>query len=170
MKIQRLHESWKVAFANQARSDWRAHEVLAKASLPACHRLHQLQMFLEKVCKAHMWGEYEIKDGSPDFSRSHNVIKKVLPVLVREHCLRHEKVNLDIAQIRDICREIDLLAPAVDDNGNRPDNSEYPWAGTRDGQPVVQAPSDWSFSVDQRLRTPTGKLLLKAAFALLESL
>lgn len=29
--------------------------------------------------------------------------------------------------VRQLAREVDLLAPAVHDDGRRPDNCEYPW-------------------------------------------
>ena len=93
------------AFARQAASDMATYEVLANTSLPCCHRLHSLQMWLEKLCKSH------IHDTNlPVDALSHGVIAKVLP-----------------------CREIDLLQPPVKAGGRREDNVEYPWcsaAGT----------------------------------------
>ena len=43
------------AFATQAASDLDAFEALTATTLPTCHRLHYLQMWLEKLCKAYLW-------------------------------------------------------------------------------------------------------------------
>ena len=73
-------------------------------------------------------------------------------------------------EIRNMCREIDLLSPSVDDDGRRPDNAEYPWPAIVDTVPVVCAPCEWSFPVQNRLYTPLGKLMLKSAAAILDKL
>ena len=45
--------TWAQAFARQAESDLHVYDVLVTdPSLPACHRLHYLQMACEKLCKA----------------------------------------------------------------------------------------------------------------------
>ena len=69
----------------------------------------------------------------------------------------------DMASVRDLCREIDLLHPQIDDAGRRPDNVEYPWA-TPGGDTAV--PCRWTFPVARRLHSHTGKLVLKAAVRL----
>src|SRR5271157_3344290 len=43
------------AFAAQAASDLDAYDILASSTLPSSHRLHYLQMWLEKLCKAYLW-------------------------------------------------------------------------------------------------------------------
>jgi hypothetical protein len=43
------------AFAFQAASDLDAFDALTASALPTCHRLHYLQMWLEKLCKAYLW-------------------------------------------------------------------------------------------------------------------
>jgi hypothetical protein len=149
------------AFAAQAASDLDTYEALAASTLPACHRLHYLQMWLEKLCKAYLWLPAASAD---EFRTQHNVIARVLPRIIAEHWRRisfSQRPNL--TDIRDLCREIDLLHPQIDDGGRRPDNSEYPWTG-RGGDTLV--PSQWTFPIARRLHSHTGRLLMKAAKAL----
>ena len=64
------------AFAAQAASDLDAYETLAKSTLPSSHRLHYLQMWLEKLCKAYLW----LPDATDEGLRGrHNVVDRVLP-------------------------------------------------------------------------------------------
>ena len=149
------------AFAAQAASDLDAYYLLARSTLPTCHRLHYLQMWLEKLCKAHLW----FRAGTADDLRSkHGVVEKILPQLIKSHW---RKIGFtqppQIEAIRSLCREIDLLHPQVDDNGRRPDNVEYPWKGSLGN---VETPAQWQFPLAQRLYTNPGRLLLKAAFVL----
>ena len=149
------------AFAAQAGSDLDAYDLLAKSTLPVSHRLHYLQMWLEKLCKAYLW----MPEARGDELRTrHNVIAKVLPPLISEHWRRigFEK-RPDMTQIRELCREIDLLHPQVDDDDRRPDNVEYPWAGSSG---AAEIPAQWSFPLAKRLHSNPGKLLLKAAGSL----
>lgn len=149
------------AFAAQAASDLDAYDVLADSSLPSSHRLHYLQMWLEKLCKAYLW----LPDARADDLRGkHNVVDKVLPRIIGEHWRRIGfKQRPDIALIRQICREVDLLHPQVDDNGRRPDNVEYPWIGPTGG---AEVPARWEFPVVRRLYSNSGRLLIKAAVSL----
>jgi hypothetical protein len=157
-------EQWRIAFAEQSASDLQVYAILSKVGgLPVCHRLHYLQMHLEKLAKSYLY------QASPTFEHvlHHNVVSKVLPQLVRRYA-RGVGVarTLDTAtlnELRDICREIDLLQPGVDDDRRRPDNCEYPWLAIQNGQEQVVVPMRASFRVDQRLRTPLGRLLLKVA-------
>ncbi len=106
----------------------------------------------------------------PDFHWSHNVVAKAFPALVRQYWKAiglATKPNLD--QMRDLCREIDLLHPQVDANKSRPDNVEYPWCGMREGQPRVLAPVTEQFQLAQRMMTPAGRQLMKAAVLLTRS-
>ncbi len=92
------------------------------------------------------------------------MISKVLPRLISEHWRRigfEQRPNLAI--IRDLCREMDLLHPQVDDEGKRPDNVEYPCQTENYG---IQIPATWRFVLAPRLYTNSGKLLLKAAMRL----
>jgi hypothetical protein len=149
--------TWNQAFARQAGSDLDAFGLLTESPLPVSHRLHYLQMWLEKLCKAYTPDE--------DFRKTHNVIAKVLPSLISEHWRRigFEK-RPDMREIRDLCREIDLLHPQVDDGGNRPENVEYPWLERKSGE--IEVPALWKYRIAQRLYSEPGKLLLKAAVSL----
>jgi len=150
--------SWSQAFAAQAASDLDAYEVVSESTLPVSHRLHYLQMWLEKLCKAYAWDELQT------LRTRHQVVFKVLPSLISEHWRRigFEK-RPDMTQIRELCREIDLLHPQVDDGGRRPDNVEYPWAGSSG---ATEIPARWPFPLAKRLHSNSGKLLLKAAGSL----
>lgn len=149
------------AFALQAASDLDAYELLSKSALPSCHRLHYLQMWLEKLCKAYLW----LPRGDGDLRMQHNVVAKVLPRMIAEHWRRIQyEQRPDIGAIRAICREVDLLHPQVDDGGRRPDNVEYPWV--ENGNVVAPAATPTPFRLVARLHTPAGRLMLKGAVAL----
>ncbi len=149
------------AFVKQAASDLETYGSLSSTTLPTCHRLHYLQMWLEKLCKAYLWLPH---GAAEDLRMRHNVVEKVLPRMISEHWRRigfAQRPN--IAAIRALCREIDLLHPQVDDDGRRPDNVEYPWITTH-GDAAV--PAEWQFAVAARLGSHTGRLLVKASIAL----
>lgn len=153
-----LSAQWRKAFAQQADSDKQVYEVLCKVpGLPVCHRLHYLQMFLEKLCKANI-----------PLGSTHNVVAKVLPNLLRDFWRRHHKKGVvrDMKELRRICEEIDYLTPAVNDGGRRKDNVEYPWETTDSSGPIVLAPCKGDFRLDQRLRSSVGRELLKGALGL----
>ena len=153
--------TWSEAFAAQAASDLDAYDVLAGSSLPSSHRLHYLQMWLEKLCKAYLWLPEATAD---DLRTKHNVVDKVLPRIISEHWRRIGfDQRPDIASIRQLCREVDLLHPQVDDNGRRRDNVEYPWL-VASGD--VEVPARWEFSLVRRLYSNSGRLLIKAAVSL----
>jgi hypothetical protein len=118
-------------------------------------------MWLEKLCKAYLW----LPEGAADELRTrHNVIDKVLPRMIAQHWRRMGfEQRPDVASIRQICREIDLLHPQVDDNGRRADNVEYPWLSASGS---AEVPARWSFPLARRLSSNTGRLLLKAAVSL----
>lgn len=102
--------------------------------------------------------------GADELRTKHNVIAKVLPRLVSEHWRRiGSGERHDMTSIRDLCREIDLLHPQVDDNGRRPDNVEYPWTGSSG---AAEVPARWKFLLVSRLHSNPGRLLLKAAVSL----
>jgi hypothetical protein len=150
--------TWSKAFAEQADSDLDAYSLLAASNLPSSHRLHYLQMWLEKLCKAYLWMP---EAGADELRDRHNVIAKVLPRLIKIHW-RHIgfEQRPDTTQIRLLCREIDLLHPQVDDENRRPDNVEYPWMGSSG---VVEVPAKWKFSLAGRMYSHPGRLLLQAA-------
>jgi hypothetical protein len=146
------------AFAQQAASDMAAYEALSIAlpPLPRCHRLHYLQMWLEKLCKSHIRSS-----NLPIDVFSHGVIAKVLPRLVAQYWR-----SLDFAEhpnlkgISTLCREIDLLHPQVNDGGRREDNVEYQW---HSAEGIVRYPAQYDFPVAGSLQSQPGKSLLKAA-------
>ncbi|MCC6649982.1 MAG: hypothetical protein IT348_02400 [Candidatus Eisenbacteria bacterium] len=147
------------AFALQAQSDLDAYEALCRIALPTCHRLHYLQMWLEKLCKAYLWLP---ESEAVDLRGRHNVVEKVLPQLIREHWRRIGfDGRPDIGAIRAICREVDLLHPQVNDGGRRPDNVEYPWVSAQNGDALI--PARQPFALAQRVHGHSGRLLLKAA-------
>lgn len=150
--------SWSEAFAAQALSDLQAYDLLNRSTLPISHRLHYLQMWLEKLCKAYLWSPGALPIGS---KASHNVVADVLPKLIVEHWrwIGFEQ-RPNRKKIWELCREIDLLHPQVDDNNRRPENVEYPWIGTT-GE--VEVPAQWEFSLAGMLYSNQGRLLLKAA-------
>jgi hypothetical protein len=159
-------EHWREAFATQAYSDLEVHEKLCacKPPVPVCHRAHYLQMHLEKICKAYLWGQSLISNGLPEFHRNHNVIAKTMPIIARQYWRmigEGRPSQRVIGEIRSICREIDLLAPAVDDDGRRPDNCEYPWWSPPTGAMEIPVRSD--FPVYGRLNTTHGRNILKIA-------
>jgi hypothetical protein len=86
-----------------------------------CHRLHYLPMWLEKLCKAYLWLP---STDSEELRTRHQVVGAVLPRLVAERWRRLEAFQQapPMNAIREICREVDLLHPQVDDGGRRPDN------------------------------------------------
>lgn len=118
-------------------------------------------MWLEKLCKAYLWQPEAAAD---DLRMKHNVVDKILPRIIAEHWRRIGfEQRPDIGAIRQLCREVDLLHPQVDDNGRRPDNVEYPWIGSAGNSEV---PAQWNFPLARRLYSPSGRLLLKAAISL----
>jgi hypothetical protein len=155
--VMRLNQ----AFAAQAKADMDAYYALCGTSLPINHRLHYLQMWFEKLCKAYLW----LPDSAmEEFRYKHNVVSTILPRLVLEKWRRIGMVaRPDVSEIRRVCREVDLLHPQVDDEQRRPDNVEYPWVD-KDGNALV--PSEWSFALAKTLHTNPGRLVLKAASTL----
>ena len=156
-----LKANWSEAFSAQAASDLDAFLVLEKSGLPISHRLHYLQMWLEKLSKAYLWMQV---DSNNVLRFRHNVIAGVLPNLISKH---HRRLGIaehkDLSAIRQLCREIDMLHPQVDDDGRRPDNVEYPWIGSSG---AAEIPAQWKFTLAGRLYTNPGRLLRKAAITL----
>jgi hypothetical protein len=74
--------------------------------------------------------------------RGGNVIEKILPQIIRQRWRRIGFTQRpDIDAIRQLCREVDLLHPQVDDNGRHPDNVEYPRIGPTGGAVPTPAPA-----------------------------
>jgi hypothetical protein len=124
-------------------------------------------MHLEKLAKAYLLHPLSPLWPLDEVRTTHNVIAKVIPQVVREYWRRAGETRAPaisrLGRLRDLCREIDLLHPAVDDDGRRPDNCEYPWPAFDQNKPVVRAPCGERFPVDERLRSGDGRMLLKLA-------
>jgi hypothetical protein len=73
--------TWAEAFAVQAGSDLDAYEQLCRPGVRTSHRLHYLQMWLEKLCKAYLW----LPRAADDLRMRHQVVEKVLPRMISEH-------------------------------------------------------------------------------------
>lgn len=146
------------AFRLQAMSDLAAYESLVPTTVPVSHRLHYLQMWLEKLCKAYLW----LSDANTTELRSrHQVVGAVLPRLIGEKWrrLRVFKQPPPMQAIRALCREVDLLHPQVNDGGRRPDNVEYPW----ETNGAILVPAEFKFALAGKLYQHPGPALLKAA-------
>lgn len=145
------------AFLAQAASDLDAYEALSRSTLPSCHRLHYLQMWLEKLCKAYV----SLSAASDELAFKHQVVHKVLPKLIAEHWRRAGLTTKpDVDAVRRLCRAVDLLHPQVDGGGLHPDNVEYPWPN---GAHDYSVPAQFKFSLARELETRAGRDLLKAA-------
>jgi hypothetical protein len=97
---------------------------------------------------------------------SHGLAAKVLPQIARELLRRSAfAADLPIAHsqiepmVRQLAREVDLLTPAVDDDGRRPDNCEYP---REDSGGALHVPADHEFGALETLhRHRAGATFLK---------
>lgn len=136
---------WSQAFARQACSDFEVWDrLLQEDDLPQCHRLHYLQMAMEKAAKAHL---VAVGSDAGPLQSSHAYIAKVVPIIVRDGLGRTPGGNSPwvVAAVRHLSRKIELLAPAVTDGGVVPSNCEYPW---RDTVGQIIAPADHDFGID----------------------
>lgn len=159
---------WDTAYALQARSDLEAREHLATSSrLPECHELHYVQMACEKLCKAYL----ARRGSAPKVLRtSHAYIAKTLPVIVRQALSREAgrlpKDTWVVNAVRTLARQIELLAPSVDDPGGVPANCEYPWV-SQIGEIIVPAEHNFGLSL---LREKAGMTLLKVLRSTIDEL
>ncbi len=161
-----ISNEWKKAFAKQSKSDLKVYELLCRnPDIDTCHRLHYLQMHLEKIAKSYLWMQSEERDDLPNFYTSHKVIAKVLPLLVKKYWRKAGYLKSPdkekLKRIIDICTDLDYLAPSVDDDKRRPDNCEYPWPSFDDNKKVIKVPSEQRFPVERRIYSRDGIMLLK---------
>lgn len=160
--------NWSIAFAKQALADFESWQVLSQLkhdtdrSVPQSQALHFLQMACEKLAKAHLCRRP--KANPFEYQASHAYIAGTLPTIV-EHTLQKRLPNASIALIRQrrkqaqhLFREIELLHPQVDDNGQRPDNCEYPWS---DDSGSVRVPAEHRFEALRLADKQGGPELLK---------
>jgi hypothetical protein len=151
---------WAAGYARQADADFAAWQAVQNnPSVCTCHRMLFLQMACEKLCKAHL-----VRAGTrPEtLQSSHAYVAKPLPLVIREQ-LVFMKTNLAgmasvLAFTRHIAGEIELLNPAVDRAGQRPDNCEYPW---EDRNRILHSPLDWTFTPSNLLTAPAGRTFIK---------
>lgn len=160
---------WRRAYARQSLSDFNVYDLLcATETVDECQRMHYLQMALEKAAKAHFWHSTAAHALSSKVNRSHKVAEKYLPLVMSQYWARVRpgvpmSGNLKKA-IRLLCKEVDLLAPAVLDGESRRDNCEYPWEVHDDHGEVVgvQSPLDHVFSPSDMVKNPGAGTFLKA--------
>jgi len=151
---------WARGYARQAHADFGAWQAIeGYEDVHPCHRMLFLQMACEKLCKARL-----ILGGTPPeaLRRSHGYVANPLPVVIRAQLefmgenLRARAGLLNFT--RHLAAEIEVMNPAVDRNGQRPDNCEYPW---EDVQQVLHSPLDWQFNPLQFLRDRFGPSFVK---------
>ncbi len=127
--------------------------------IPECQSLHFLQMACEKLCKAHFYKS----SFSENEIQSHAVVAKHLYTILQKQIARDPGLNHDVRSwfnqktIGKWAKEIDLLCPAVSDNGKRKDNCEYPWKS--DGK--VHIPAEHDFTGLNFLEKGFGRIFLK---------
>jgi len=77
---------------------------------------------------------------------SHAYVARNLPIIARQFYTiindDNEISRWEISEIRRIAREIEVLAPAGNENDIRKDNSEYPW---QNGKGEVQISGEYNF-------------------------
>ena len=93
---------------------------------------------------------------------SHAFVARNLLQIFHEQQRRSKQRDLHprsalMKQIKNLSREIELLAPTVDKE-RRPDNCEYPW---EDAQGNILIPANYSFAVLPLLTEPAGQELLR---------
>jgi hypothetical protein len=151
---------WARGYARQANVDFGAWQAIeGDEDGHPCHRMLFLQMACEKLCKARL-----ILGGTPPeaLQKSHGYVANPLPMVIRAQL---EFMGLDLRAragflsfTRHLANEIEVMNPAVDRNGQRPDNCEYPW---QDDQQALRSPLDWQFIPLQLLRGRFGTSFVK---------
>lgn len=151
---------WARGYARQAHADFQTWQAIEdNEDVHPCHRMLFLQMACEKLCKARL-----IDEGTPPQSlqTSHGYVANPLPLVIRAQMefmgenLRAKAGLLNFT--RHLAAEIEVMNPAVDRDGLRPDNCEYPW---EDNQLVLHSPLDCQFSPLQLLRDRFGPSFVK---------
>jgi hypothetical protein len=151
---------WAGGYARQAHADFRAWQAIeGNDDVHPCHRMQFLQMACEKLCKARL-----IDGGTPPeaLQTSHGYVANPLPLIIRAQLefmgenLRARTGLLNFT--RHLAAEIEVTNPAVDRNGQRPDNCEYPW---EDDRQILHSPLDWQFNPLRLLRDRFGPSFVK---------
>jgi hypothetical protein len=151
--------AWVTAFATQAKADFDAWDKLKDLPLSPCQALHFLQMACEKLTKAVLC---EAGSDLLDLQSSHAYTAKnlhrILSGQLKDWNTSRNSLRALEGFMKRLAREIELLSPAVDDGGKRPDNCEYPW---EDGMGNVWIPAEYQFSATQLLSQPQGGKVLE---------
>lgn len=163
---------WARHYARQARADFDAFLQCgssAENESPECHRLLFLQMACEKLTKASLC---QNQTDPTHLQSSHVYTRKNLPRIVESQLLasgrKPNQIRNLMNHVRHIAMEIELLAPAVKRDGQRPDNCEYPW---EDAHGHLHSPLDVSFAVTKLVAEATaGRTFLKAVSAAINRL
>ena len=158
---------WAIGYSRQARADfdtWRS--LQESAVVPECHKLIFMQMACEKLTKAHLC---QLGSSPHDLEKSHAYIAKNLPIVIKQQIaysgMNPKNAAWIIRHTKHLAQEIELLAPAVQRGGQRPDNCEYPWEDAR-GQ--LHIPLDWTFSTSKLLLVQAGRTFVKLVREALE--
>lgn len=166
------------SFLAQATSDYHVFRILLdldRSDVPACHPLHYLQMFTEKLAKAAM-----IALGQPIEKLTHVAFSNIPKVLARNDVALRlgwrdaRAFRQFLKKAAPIFREIDELNPAVGAQSSinaaryQP-NVEYPWqARGTDGNVVWFTPINYPWPLVEQLRSGQGAQVLQFIEALLE--
>jgi hypothetical protein len=153
-------DDWAKAYARQAGADLGTYDLLADNELvPECHRLMFLQMACEKLTKAHLCAEG--KDPK-QLQSSHAYAAKNLTTIIKQQIVfsgsNPKGAPWVLGHSKHLANEIEILAPAVDRGGQRPDNCEYPW---EDHGGNLHLPLTWTFTTSNLLTEPAGRTFLK---------
>ena len=151
--------AWSVGYAREAKADFETFEKLQSMPVPECHKLQFLQMACEKLVKAHLC----VLNARPaDLQTSHAYTARTLPVILRQYAaLMHYtggSARETLHRAKELAQEVEVLAPSVDRDGQRPDYCEYPW---EDAGGTLHVPLDWTFYPSQLVMKPAGVRALK---------
>ncbi len=150
---------WATGYARQADADFKTFEIVQALRVPLCHKLHFLQMACEKLVKAHLCG---VGTEPGALQTSHAYIAGTLPVVLRQQVVFVKftggKAKEVLSRARIVAQEIEVLAPSVNRDGDRPDNCEYPWEDTARN---LHSPLDWPFNLSELILIPSGRTILK---------
>jgi hypothetical protein len=151
---------WARGYARQAQADFRTWQTLEEnGEIPPCHRMLFLQMACEKLCKAKL---IDAGTSPATLQTSHGYVANPLPLVIRAQ-LEFMGESLQarsglLVFTRHLSSEIEVMNPAVDRNGQRPDNCEYPW---EDAGQTLHSPLDWDFNPQRLLRDRFGPSFVK---------
>lgn len=116
--------TWKIAFLQQAYSDYKLFLHLQQDAAPFCHQLHYLQMTTEKLAKGYL--AYD--NNRPE--QIHNVFLKFMrsirgnPELSRLYGCSPRQFREFIDSLLPLAKQLEEVAPA---GGKDKPNAEYPW-------------------------------------------